>query len=273
MSALPPFANRAALRRARPASPSADPPAFGFPGPRSRASAARLWVSSSTGRPGLSRWCRAAPLTAKLSSIAFCDSCDYHEQAKATGAIPPASAPSEGASGLVVSYTLTAEDVVEFKYFVSRRRFLRRHMRAIGFTGAMTFFAAFSIVIDRNTLTWPDGEDWAVILTVLTFISALGAGLWYGEPWFDRRLFRKMVGAAAPSPSRAEIAPEGLRVTEGDVRSEVAWRTLVAVEAGPGAIYLFITPNQAYIIPRRAFADAGALDDFVAAIEERRRHG
>jgi hypothetical protein len=196
----------------------------------------------------------------------------YHEQAKATGAIGPASAPSEGASGLVVSYTLTAEDVVEFKYFVSGRRFLRRHMRAISFTGAMTFFAAFSMVLNRDTLTWPDGEDWAVILTVLTFISALAAGLWYGEPWFDRRFFRKTVGAAAPSPSRAEIAPEGLRVTEGDVRSEVAWRTLVAVEAGPGAIYLFITPNQAYIIPRRAFADAGALDDFVAAIEERRRH-
>lgn len=72
-------------------------------------------------------------------------------------------------------------------------------------------------------------------------------------------------------PARAEIAPEGLAVTRETERSQIAWGSLIAVEAGPSALYLFTTPEQAHIIPRGAFADAAAFDAFVGAIDRYRR--
>ena len=197
------------------------------------------------------------------------------ESAKAPA--PPAPSVSAGAAEAdapAISYTLTLEDDVAFLYFCNRRTFARRHQRFISFTGCTLAIVGLIFALNSKSLAhWPDPEEGLALAVVLLLIAGAAVGFWYAEPGLDRRLYRMIArGRGAEKrkgPARVEIAAEGVHLTADDGRRALPWPSIIAVETGAEALYLFLTPEQAHIIPRRAFPDDAAFDAFVAAI---RRH-
>lgn len=194
----------------------------------------------------------------------------------AVGAAPAGAPPHReaAASQAGISFVLTLADLVDFAYVTKRRGFARRHMRFLSFAVVMALLMGFVLVANRRDLTWPDADDALMILALVAFIAALALGLWYADPWLDRQLFRSMARVNADrelGPVQIEIAAEGLVVTRAAGRGQIPWRSLIAVEAGPSAVYLFTTPDQAQIVPRRALASDAAFAAFLEAVRQGRR--
>jgi hypothetical protein len=70
-------------------------------------------------------------------------------------------------------------------------------------------------------------------------------------------------------PQSFEIADEGFEARSSRGHSLVKWSAIPAFEIEDGRLFVFVSHESAYIIPRRAFADDAKFDAFVTAARER----
>jgi hypothetical protein len=83
-----------------------------------------------------------------------------------------------------------------------------------------------------------------------------------------RRRFRDGSFAAFTMPQTIEISTAGVRVAGGAGEGLTPWSSIVALASSEDAAYVFLNSLSAYIVPRRAFADATAFDAFLSRARE-----
>jgi hypothetical protein len=65
-------------------------------------------------------------------------------------------------------------------------------------------------------------------------------------------------------PRRLRITPEGVQASSEHHRAFVGWPIVWFIGATDEHIFLYIATNQAYIVPRHAFANLGEFEAFLA---------
>lgn len=89
--------------------------------------------------------------------------------------------------------------------------------------------------------------------------------------WFARRDALRLPLRQPPlcEERTVRIGPSGImQETQSGVRSEKAWSELIDIARDPQCIYLFDTPQNAYVIPLRAFSDRSMAEEFFAMAKQ-----
>ncbi|MCP8941107.1 YcxB family protein [Alsobacter sp. SYSU M60028] len=68
--------------------------------------------------------------------------------------------------------------------------------------------------------------------------------------------------ASFRAPARLELVAAGVRCTSAAAASQVQWPGISAIEESEVGVYLFVAPEQAWIVPLSAFADRTAMAAF-----------
>jgi len=121
----------------------------------------------------------------------------------------------------------------------------------------------------------------------LSFVPGIGAGVilaLIGLTLYNK-LFNKLLNAVhsplregrnrekARGWRRLAIDPDGIHVTTAFAYSLHYWEGVDAVGASEDHIFLYITTRNAHVVPRRAFADDRAFDEFLEAARRYHRLG
>ncbi|HSE31888.1 MAG TPA: YcxB family protein [Pyrinomonadaceae bacterium] len=153
-------------------------------------------------------------------------------------------------TSMQIDYDLTAEDAAAFSVYNFRTS--PRFKRRLRISQAMGVFATLIIAV-----VWP---NWTIIdrliFTVLLFLLfVFGYPLYYR--WAIRRNALKTYSAAKSKSVLGEytVIIESAGLTEkGSVsESKVAWSGVEKIENDNQYIYIFTSPLQAHVIPKRAF--------------------
>lgn len=170
-----------------------------------------------------------------------------------------------------IEFALTADDFAGCTDYVFRRDLNRWHglrIRRIALifgAGAYAVALVATFATGASLLKWDD-LDGIVILLILLLLP-------YFPGWIARLLFRSAAYAKIRAPRRLEISPAGLRSIDGISDSLTPWSSIINIAVTPAAAYLFILRGSAHILPRHAFADEAAFQDFVAAASQYWRPG
>ncbi len=109
---------------------------------------------------------------------------------------------------------------------------------------------------------WP---RWVVLA-----LAAAVAAIWIGLPFAVRVWVRR--GISSPQydslllPVQLSLSSAGVTADNAGGEVVTPWQAMRAVTVVNAAIYAFIAPFQAIIIPRRVFSDTAAFDDFIAEL-------
>ncbi len=122
-------------------------------------------------------------------------------------------------------------------------------LRGIALIGAA--LAAFS--------WWESGEVVDAIFAVVLLVSPIGAP-WLNRLYYDG-VFRKQRLGEGPTRVKADV--EGVSKSGPNGFSRFAWTKIRRVDASRKQILLWITPYQAVIVPKRAFADPADMARFL----------
>jgi hypothetical protein len=175
-----------------------------------------------------------------------------------------------------ISVSLTRRDFEDFAVFAAlegpfARTVVFRRIQILLLPAAVVLLLALlAFDLDASMLVSGFGavSPWLRSLTLV--LAAIVVVAWLGLPravrvWVRRGIatprYDALLQPFALSLNTAGIACE---TTSGEVVTP--WPAIKAVSVVDTAIYAFIAPFQAIIIPRRAFADDAAFDDFVTAL-------
>ena len=155
-----------------------------------------------------------------------------------------------------LAYSLTSDDYLAFNQFVATAlppyADQARRMRLIGATVVPLAVGITLWVMERN-------------LVASLLAAAVGAAvLWFTWPGFHRwsvtsRLKRLARTSGLGRTGATTLSWDEQQVTEAAraSRAEVGWERLERVAETPGHVFLFVGPQEALIVPKRA-GDGGA---------------
>ena len=178
------------------------------------------------------------------------------EYRNAAGAAPPRAVPAVdvadalGPERIAVDYELTAEDVARFQRFHILRnpktlRTLVIHALLIAVVGSFVWKSGISLAA-------------AVLYIILP--------LWV-MPWVTRRQLRKHL--ATHGRHSFALSPAGLWTTSTALgEGRVEWSAITEVVANEHMVMLYRNEQNAYIIPRRAFATPQEAEAFLLRATE-----
>ena len=157
-----------------------------------------------------------------------------------------------------LTYSLTGDDYLAFNQFVATTlppyAEQARRVRVIGATVVPLAVGIALWVMERN-------------LVASLLAAAVGAGvLWFTWPGFHRwsvtsRLKRIASTSGLGRTGATTLAWDEERVIEAAKasRAEVGWERLERVEETPRHLFLFVGPQEALIVPKRAGDAVGEL--------------
>jgi YcxB-like protein len=178
--------------------------------------------------------------------------------------------------GLVAEFAVTEQDYISFcRFHATQSRFCRRCVlwRRLCFFLLPPLAGIIIVGLDRRSGLF--GAPSFIVAMVI--LGAVMAGI---DPtitraivgWRMRRRLRDGTFASWLQPTRIELSPDGLTWSSSSGNSLTRWSTFVDIATDGSAAYAYINSMQAYIIPRRAFADAASFERFVAKLRQYREH-
>lgn len=175
--------------------------------------------------------------------------------------------------GMSVDCLIELEDVTAFTVYhntrspVGRKQFIKRWL-IIGLTMviALASFVYFASVQGQFLNLVP------MFVISITFVVAY-VGLY---PWiYVRRLrkgteavFRRGRNLALFGPRRVTLTPQFLVSSSPYTQSVARWMAVEGIDPQPTALYLYLSSNTAFIVPRQAFASDGDFQTFVHTAQE-----
>lgn len=171
-------------------------------------------------------------------------------------------------------FALGVDDYVAFAGFAATRsRFRRRAGRRIALFAAGPLAVGLDLAVGFHPGLYDAAGGLPGLVALALAIGALLVALAaLTDPLMirlaARRRFRDGTFAAFTRPQTIDISTAGVRVAGGASEGLTPWTSIVDVAAGPDTVYLFVNSLSAYIVPRRAFADAAGFDTFLARARE-----
>ncbi len=168
-----------------------------------------------------------------------------------------------------VEVQLTVDDLTEFQhYHLHHSPLIRKHSKRINIL--LAILAAF-VVIYLQLAWWRGGHNDDVILTVgllnLVILAALLIRRTYYRraAWSLKRLLGEGQNRLTYQKHRFTIDSKDMRIEHDAGHSATQWFAVEKVVTTPTAIYIYVSAVSAHILPRRAFANDIAFDEFAAA--------
>jgi hypothetical protein len=171
-----------------------------------------------------------------------------------------------------VEYHLTFDDKLAFerhalKQIVKIAPARRQGLWAFGPHVIVLVTAVATAVFNPALLVEWANEVIACLLGVLVGLMwyfFLGRGVNRGRLRSLRELFEEGHARWVLAPRRLTIGPEGFRVANYYFDSMNRWEQVWKIITTEDHAFFYVTPVQAQIVPRRAFPDGQAFDDFIA---------
>lgn len=172
----------------------------------------------------------------------------------------------EGSATETVIAELTADDFAAFYKWASQREQGRRRTLILG--AAVVFLPVLVLGGFFAGTGLPRMLFYDVIRPLLIIFYALLI-VYLLVIWSTPRLASKQVEKqpGALGKRRYEAGPDGLRSENEIIDTRVRWTGITGVEDTPGHVFLLTGPHTAFVVPRRAFADAAARTRFVDAVK------
>ena len=173
---------------------------------------------------------------------------------------------------VAVDYDFTNEESVAYTLHLMRTRRIYRRQRILTCFLLPTALALLGIAWTSFTYNYlrPPSIWPSVFYFAFVVVYTLYVWLWY-EATSRRRLtkmFAQGRNRALLGPLRLELRNDVIwrssEMSEGWVR----WEGVESVETDRDHAYIAVSSNSAFVVPRRAFADAAAFDAFVARATE-----
>ena len=166
---------------------------------------------------------------------------------------------------LEVEYELTSDDLYAFQWrAVFASRMGRRATRTVYLLWVLAVLL-FSIVpaigpggfvISRMNFTFI-----VVALPIVFFFQ------WCLERWLMRRAILRLLKDEKPGKGqlgkhRMVVSEDGLKESTAVGESRTSWAGVDRVEQDPHYIFIYTSPAAAHVVPKRAFKDLRAAEDF-----------
>jgi hypothetical protein len=163
-------------------------------------------------------------------------------------------------------------DLLDLTKLVLRRSHRRSRVAIVMVAGLVLFVAATFLLAVLLSEDVPMSGVWLPLsLMGLAFAYVLWHS-WYLQTQ-PRRVVRQNVKATRGSPfdrRDIDVDADGVRIrwTDGDLR--LRWHMIVDVQVTQRSALLFVTPTEAVIIPKRAFASPNEFEAAVRTVQRYR---
>ena len=166
-----------------------------------------------------------------------------------------------------IEVSLTKKDFLDFSMFALKQRHYLRSWRIASVIGTLML-----LVLAAACIADPAKFDrTAALLMVFT-------GAFVPSPWWYAALLRTLSRRQINRPGfeirflpwRFSLTSDGIDYRCSMETGLMRWEAIRDVHSTDEAAYAFVTPDHAYIFPRRAFADSAAFEDFVSILKARR---
>lgn len=180
----------------------------------------------------------------------------------------------------IPEFTVTEAEFVAFSVYTAKdSRFHRRRFRLGLVAASLTLLGLFAWNFIGG-IDWERGWDPVTVILVmavtLVFLVVVLLGWFVIAPLVlrmqGRMRFRGKGYETMRGPTRFELAEAGLRVQGKNFDSLVRWPAIIEAVVAPGVLYLYTSPIQGFLVPKRAFPDTATFDAFVATVQEHRAH-
>jgi hypothetical protein len=167
-----------------------------------------------------------------------------------------------------VEFSLTPADIgAALKFFRERGPLGRRRQKTNGWwVAALVGLAAVAVWLGQDDpRVWERLTGWllAFLLGMLSGLLLLLAMARLTQRRQRQRWATDKRYAALFQQRRLTISPEGVRVVSPTTESFTRWPGFCQIGSTDEHAFFFITPENAIVVPRRAFATDEAYDDFV----------
>lgn len=166
---------------------------------------------------------------------------------------------------MIIEYEVTVDDALEFNRYLLRTNPRFRRPYLLGYiAGPIVGLVLFLMT----------GETSPILASVMVVGSTLlFSGLYYYlyNQQVTKTVQGAYVGKAGPLGRKTmTITADGLLASDEYSDSQLKWSGIQNVQETPSAIYLFVTPIMAYIVPKRAFQPPLSPDEFLATVAKYR---
>jgi len=170
---------------------------------------------------------------------------------------------------MTVEFELTKDDLIAFNlYHNVHSPTMRRQYFRSWFSPAIVWLLVCTgiwYLADQER-----GTPLQTFLDLLPLFSGVPVFLVY-FPWAYRRKLTKIVDGMISegknrnilSHHRLDISPEAITDSSKFEKTSNAWQAIERVVKNEDYAFIYIDSLKAFIVPRRAFADAGAFDEFI----------
>jgi hypothetical protein len=167
---------------------------------------------------------------------------------------------------LCVEATPTVDDLVAMHRHLMRGPASPAGGRGRRFLATVAIWLPIGLV---GSLVWARAPD---PIRSLLLVALFLAGAVFST-WQQRRYVRQCYAAMTNLlvPTRFEAGEEGLRVSTKDCDALVRWTGIESVATDDRCAYVGLSALQAFAVPRGAFGDRAAFDEFVAMLRARAR--
>jgi hypothetical protein len=182
--------------------------------------------------------------------------------------------PAESRDQLEVEYSLNPEDGVAFvlhRADLAPSLGVRPQIPWVWVLVLVVMVGWFLLTSGKGTFDWKQ----TLVPTCTMFAAAcmmLLMFLLFRRPWtasLTRQQLRK--DQAFQAPRRLVISRDGLETTVGSHSFRSGWQGVRAIGRTPDHAFFYLSPTEAVILPRRAFANDSAFQEFVNAADQFRR--
>jgi len=162
---------------------------------------------------------------------------------------------------MTIEYEMTAEDGVNLQRYCYRHKLRGRHR--FGWTLALANGLALGLLVAGPQLTVRSIIYYVACVSV--FLVAWTTILYGVAPRIAKKQLQRGKNLGIVGRHTIRLETGGCRETSDVNESYHAWRGIDTIEADARYVYIFLHGGAGYIIPRRAFPNAAASDEFFAA--------
>jgi hypothetical protein len=189
----------------------------------------------------------------------------------------PLVMPAHATSGTPseVEFDLTLEDYVVFNQEHTDRLFAMRLVRL-----ALTLVVGLSVAIGVaiylfTTPAEPGVMAFLILWAVVNLLAFIGIAIWWnhrrrpwGSGWFLRWYITRGDTSSIFGRHRIVLSPHEIYERSPKAESRLAMSIVTRIVVTTDYAFVYISPIQAFIIPRRAFFPPATFDAFVRTLEE-----